>query len=196
VEDLGDQAPPVWAWAQALRATNHVVLLLARDPRALRLELLEACVTVHVPSPTVAPAATPILDARPAAAPELPSPEPEAEPREPSEQRLAELIGEALQREAPAGSVLPVARAAARWLHEQRPERFAGGDLHLDEEGRLVAEEAASAAWEVWRNDIALDAAASRLVTALQEASPDGSGPALDPTALRVIRRRLARAVM
>lgn len=71
IEPLRESAPPLWEWARdpGLRASNNVVIFLAKKLEDLRAELPAGCAVVAVPPPSPAP--PPPASARAAAVAEI-----------------------------------------------------------------------------------------------------------------------------
>lgn len=194
----GADAPPLDAWAEPLRRTNHLVILLA--PSAA--EVAEAIARVAVHLEIAPPVATAVhLEASAPAAPEVPIHEPADDPALPTADELADELEAALQLTLPLHPVsswearLPVLEAAAMVLAAHDPS-FGPVVLSVDDAGRPTGTgPGADAFLARWQADVALDAAAGMLLREIP--TPDGERPEgpvdLHPTALRALARRLLR---
>lgn len=216
VDPLGAGAPPLAAWAEHLRTTNHLVVLLAPETAALRAEIAASAVHVPVSTPDRSPsrsASDPrtrtdaeaeieaFLASRGPAAQAEPAPVTPAAPPERAEVLGADLVA-TLQDTISVyptdtwAARLPVMDAVARVLaaHGAHPGPLT---FSVDEDGRAVAQgDGAETFMARWRADIAMDAAAGMLLKEVPV--PDGSDRVFGPlpwneTAIRALARRVAR---
>lgn len=194
----GAEAPPLDAWAEPLRRTNHIVLLLAPSADEVAPALARAAIHVEVtrPEPERAPPPEPVVQPPP-----TPIHEPVDDPALPTPEELAEELEAALQLTLAHHPVahwegrLPVIEAAAIVLAAHDPSlgpiTLAPGD-----DGQPVATgRGAEGFLARWQADVALDAAAGMLLRELPTSEGEHlEGPfELHPTALRALAKRLVR---
>ena len=189
-----------WATAERIRKANHIVLLITTDLQSVHREVIAACHAIRVPGPESthpvpadAPSPEPEAERLEAEAPE-PGPETgiQASAQATATDLQAELeaeLGRCLSvfDEAHRHAKVPVLAAVASVVGRRLGEP---GELEwsLDDHGHPCADGPGGAPFlERWRSDIALDAAASRLIGAWEP----GTDTPLDPIGLRVLAKRL-----
>ncbi|MEO0605287.1 MAG: hypothetical protein AAF211_27910, partial [Myxococcota bacterium] len=92
-------------------------------------------------------------------------------------------------------ALLPVMDATAQVLASHRPDRWGTLSFALDDDDQpAISGPGAKAFLTLWRGDITLDAAGSMIVKALPEDGP-GDPPDIDATGLRVLAKRVAKAL-
>lgn len=195
----GHVAPALPDWAESLRRTNHLLVLLAPSAEAVSPELARVAVHVHIEPPPTEPEAHSVAET-PVELPAAPLHEPTDDPALPSADELAEELEAAIQLTLPAhpmstwDSRLPVIEAAAIVVQTHAPS-MAPLALALDDEGRVKALTPQTELFlSRWQNDVALDAAAGMLLREIVHRDESGEGPVeLHPTALRALARRLLR---
>ncbi|MEM6931153.1 MAG: hypothetical protein AAF602_29755 [Myxococcota bacterium] len=92
-------------------------------------------------------------------------------------------------------ALLPVMDATSQVLASHRPDHWGTLSFALDDDDQpAVSGPGAKAFLALWRGDITLDAAGSMIVKALPEDGP-GDPPDIDATGLRVLAKRVAKAL-
>ena len=183
-----------WCSADRIRQANHVVILLTPQLDGIHRELIQSSHVIRVPDPSAGPPMTtsdPIAPRHPedpqtAEAP-LTGPVPSGDLFQDLDAEIAAQCGS--MDAASHAAKLPVLAAVAEVL--RRRTGFPGVlQWSVDPDGVMqVTGPQAQEFVQRWKADIALDAAASRLMTARKE-SGDGT---LDPVGMRVLTKRLGR---